>query len=116
MKHCQRKVPPCFGVMKLNVTTVCGAFASSELFATQGEVPHRLLFSASVVGDATGTFSPSPGIANVCCTEQSAHVLNTEKGWEGEAVLPLKNETFSTFPIVPVTLPQTGLRSGVQPS
>src|SRR5487761_1570913 len=116
MKHCQRKVPPAFGVVKLNVTTVCGAFASPSVLATHGEVPHRLLFSWYVVTEAIGTFRPRPGMAKVCCTEQSAHVPNTEIGCEADIVLPLKYWTFSTPPSVPVTRPQVGLRSGVQPS
>src|ERR1700722_13222459 len=58
--------------MKLKVTTACGALAL-WLAAVHGEVPHRLLFSLTVVGEATGTLMPRPGIANVCCTEQSAH-------------------------------------------
>ena len=56
-----------------------------------GDVPHRLLFSLNVVTDAIGTFSPRPGMANVCCTEQSAHVSNVEIGWLARHVLPLKN-------------------------
>src|SRR3984957_14363935 len=101
--------------MKLNVTTACGAFAL-WLAAVHGEVPHRLLFSLTVVGEATGTLMPRPGIANVCWTEQFAHESKVWIGCVGESVLPLKYETSSTPPVVPATRPQTGLRSGVQPS
>src|ERR1700677_2768280 len=100
MKHCQRKVPPFAGVMKLNVITWCGPLV-------HGEVPHRLLFSFSVVGEAMGTLRPRPGMANVCWTLHPEYELSSDTG------LPF---TYSTSPIVPVTWPQIGLRSGVQPS
>ena len=64
--------------MKLNVTTECGASAWSAVLATHGDVAHRALFSSTVGGEAIGTFSPRPGIANVCCTEQLAHESNVE--------------------------------------
>src|ERR1700722_19329009 len=102
--------------MKLNVTTECGAFAWSAVPATQGAVPHSALFSATVVGDATGTLIPRPGMANVCWTEQLAHESKVCNGCAGEDVLPLKYETFSTPPMVPATRPQTGFLSGVHPS
>ena len=47
--------------MKLNVTTWCGPLV-------HGEVPHRLLFAFSVVGEAIGTLMPRPAIVNVCWT------------------------------------------------
>src|SRR5580692_1939733 len=101
--------------MKLNLMTVCGAFAS-WLAAVHGEVPHRFEFSSYVVTDAIGTLRPMPGMAKVCCTEQFAQLSNVVSGVDGVYVLPLKNETFSTSPTVPETLPQSGLRSGVHPS
>src|SRR5215472_16849863 len=120
-KHCQRKMPPVFGVRKLNVTTECGEFPSSAVAPTHGPAAHRALFSATVGGEATGTFTPRPGIANVCCTEQSAHESNVETEVTGPYVFPLYIETFSAFfwPVLvntPATWPQSGLRSGVQPS
>src|ERR1700691_6048022 len=102
--------------MKLNVTTECGAFAWSAEPATQGAVPHSALFSATVVGDATGTLMPRPGIANVCWTEQLAHGPRVCTAGGGETLWPLKYEPFSPPPMVPATRPQTGLRSGVHPS
>ncbi len=83
--------------MKLKLTTVCGP-------DVQGEVPHS---SAVSDGVAIGTFSPMPGIENVCPTLQPDHELMTE------TVLPF---TLIWLPIVPVTLLHKGLRSGVQPS
>ena len=53
-------------------------------------MPHSALFSATVVGDATGTLMPRPGIANVCCTEQFAHESKVCIGADGVDVLPLK--------------------------
>src|SRR5215471_5824280 len=70
----------------------------------QGEVPHR---PSARLGVAIGTFRLMPGIENVCPTLQAPHELSS---WIG---LPF---TYSTPPMVPVTLPNTGLRSGVQPS
>jgi hypothetical protein len=101
--------------MKLKVTTACGALAL-WLAAVHGEVPHRALFSSTVVGEATGTLMPRPGMANVCCTEQFAHESKFVTGAVGPNVLPLKYETSSVPPIVPATCPQSGFRSGVQPS
>src|SRR5580692_4433532 len=108
-------MPPVLGVMKLKVTTACGAFAL-WLAAVHGEVPHRLLFSLTVVGEATGTLMPRPGMANVCCTEQFAHESKVVIGVTGPNFLPSKYETFSISPIVPATCPQSGFRNGVQPS
>src|SRR5580700_567357 len=98
--HCQLNVPPAAGVLKLNVTTWCGPLV-------HGEVPHRLLFAFSDVGEAIGTLMPRPGMVNVCWTLHCAQEFSCETG------LPF---TYSTPPMVPVILPQTGLRSGVQPS
>src|ERR1700722_2875426 len=96
--------------------TVCGEFAS-WLAAVHGEVPHSsLAFSLYVVTDAIGTFRPMPGIAKVCCTEQFAQLSNVASGADGVYDLPVKNETSSVSPMVPETLPKTGLRSGVHPS
>ena len=55
-------------------------------------------------------------MAKVCCTEQFAQESKVVSGADGVYVLPLKNETCSTSPTVPATLPQSGLRSGVHPS
>src|ERR1700677_419584 len=100
MMHCQRKIPPCAGVMKLNCTVMCGPLV-------HGEVPHRLLFSLSVVGEAIGMLMPRPGMVNVCCTLQPAHEFSCFTG------LPF---TYSTPPIVPGTWPNTGLLRSVQPA
>src|SRR5450755_1429267 len=86
--------------MKLKVTTEWGP-------DVHGDAAHKALFSLSVVGDAIATFRPMPGIEKVCPTLQPDHELSTETR------CPF---TFSTLPTVPVTLPQYGLRSGVQPS
>ncbi len=67
-------------------------------------MPQRFAVSP---GDAIGTFRLMPGIENVCPTLQPDQELITVNG------LPL---TYSTWPIVPVTLPKYGLRNGVQPS
>ena len=84
----------------MNVTVACGP-------EVQGEVPQRLLFSFSVVGEAIGTLRPMPGMENVWPTEQLPQELSIGVG------LPL---TYSTFPTVPVTWLQNGFRIGVQPS
>src|ERR1019366_2785752 len=98
--HCQKKSPAVAGAVKLNCTTVTGP-------EVQGDVEHRLLFALKVVGDATGTFRPIPRIENVTPTEHCNHEFRNDTG------LPF---TYSTFPRVPVTFPQYGFRSGVQPS
>src|SRR5579875_165277 len=100
MRHCQKYDPGVAGALKLNVTVVCGP-------EVHGDVPHRLLLAASVVGEAIGTFRPMPGMENVCATEHSPQELSTCVG------LPF---TYSTLPTVPLIFPQNGFRSGVQPS
>ena len=87
MMHCQRNVPPTAGVMKLNVTTWCGPLV-------HGDVPHRLLFAFSVVGEAIGTLMPRSGMVNVCWTLHPDQSSAREIGW------PF---TYSTPPMVPVT-------------
>ena len=84
--------------MKLNVIVSCGP-------DVHGDVPHRLAVSP---GEAIGTFRLMPGIENVWPTLQPDQELSTLTG------LPF---TYAHVPpIVPVTLPQYGFRSGVQPS
>src|SRR5215469_15125087 len=83
--------------MKLNVMTCFGP-------EVQGDVPHRFAVSDGV---PIGTFRSMPGIENVCPTLQPDHELSCVMG------LPF---SYATLPIVPVTLPKNGLRSGVQPS
>ena len=70
-----------------------------------------------MVGDATGTLMPRLGIANVCCTEQSAHESNVVSACAvGQWSCRCRYETFSASLTTPETLPHTGFRSGVQPS
>ena len=77
--------------------------AKSELSRRDILMGARYLAATPLIG----TLSPMPGIENVCPTLQPDHVLMAETG------LPL---TSSVLPIVPVTRPQYGFRSGVQPS
>ncbi len=69
-----------------------------------GELLHRVAVSDGV---SIGTFRLMPGIENVCPTLQPDHELSNETGWPSTRAMP---------PTVPVTWPQNGLRSGVQPS
>ncbi len=43
-----------------------------------GEVPQRLFTELFALGEATGTYMPKAGIANVCPTLQSAQELMTD--------------------------------------
>ena len=67
-RHCQRKTPAWPGVMKLKVSLAYGL-----PFMTHGDSLHRLFADNSAFGEATGTYTPRPGIANVCPTLQSDH-------------------------------------------
>src|ERR1700739_2919426 len=96
-RHCQKQSPVVRGVLKLKVTTSRGP-------DVHGEVPQRFAVSD---GEAIGIFRLMLGIENVCATLQPDHELISLTG------LPL---TSSPPPVVPVTWPKTGFRSGVQPS
>src|SRR5260370_36602066 len=74
IRHCQMKTPGLDGVMKLKATTVWGP-------EVHGDVEHKLLFACRLVGEATGTLSPSPGIEKACCTPHSAHEFSVETGF-----------------------------------
>src|SRR5580658_3052658 len=65
-RHCQKYSPGIFGVLKLNVIVWCGP-------EVHGEVPHRFAVSP---GEPIGTFSPMPGIENVCPTLQPDQELS----------------------------------------
>src|SRR5215468_3151145 len=69
-RHCQRNTPAWSGVMKLKVSLAYGLPC-----VTHGEELHRLFAERSAFGEATGTNTPSSGIANVCPTLQSDHPL-----------------------------------------
>src|SRR5690348_2278164 len=109
-RHCQRKMPPCRGVTKLNDSTACGP-------EVQGDTPHRLLAESRAFGEATGTNRCSAGIAKVWATVQPAQELITETFRGGVATpLLLMMLRFTVPPIVPWTWLQKLFRSGVQPS
>src|SRR5262249_18715515 len=94
------------GDMKLNCITRYGTWLG--LPGEHGDVGHSPGLSAwSSPGVAIGTLTLMDGIENVCPTLQPDHELMKLYG------LPL---TSTTLPRTPVTLPQYGLRSGVQPS
>src|SRR6266487_340730 len=67
-RHCQRNTPAWSGVMKLKVSLAYGL-----PLVTHGDSPHRLFADSCAFGEATGTYRPRPGIANVCPTLQSDH-------------------------------------------
>ena len=58
--------------MKLKVSLAYGL-----PLVTHGESLHRLFADSWAFGEATGTNTPRPGIANVCPTLQSDHELMT---------------------------------------
>src|ERR1700683_2258572 len=73
IRHCQRKMPPCAGLMKLNVSLAYGLPCG-----VHGEELHRLFAERLAFGDATGTYRFMPGIAKVCPALQLAHALMTD--------------------------------------
>src|ERR1700759_5763374 len=75
-RHCQRKTPAWSGVTKLKVSLAYGL-----PLGTHGEELHRLFAESWAFGEATGTNTPSPGIANVCPTLQSDQELMSGVVW-----------------------------------
>src|SRR5215467_11661842 len=100
IRHCQKYAPGVVGAWKLNFIVAFGP-------EVHGDLVHRALFSAMVVGDPIGTLRPMPGMENVCPTEQVRHVSTARTVFPSIVSVP---------PIVPVTLPKNWLRAGVQPS
>ena len=80
IRHCQRYVPALFRRHEAELLHECGP-------EVQGEVPHAELLNSAVLGEATGTNTCRPGIANVCPTlhvfQESivANVLAGPRGW-----------------------------------
>src|SRR5438132_1440166 len=99
-RHCQRNTPPWSGVMKLKVSLAYGL-----PLGTHGEELHRLFAESWAFGEATGTNTPRPGIANVCPTLQSDHELMIGVVSLVTYSLPCWSnwDTVTVLPIVPCT-------------
>src|SRR4029077_12235939 len=92
-KHCQRKMPPWLGTLKLNISTAWGP-------DVQGETPHRLLAESSAFGEATGMNRCRAGMAKVWPTVQPAQPLITETSRGGVATPLLFTMLRLTVPVV----------------
>src|SRR5579859_2214127 len=99
--------------MKLNVSSAYGLPCG-----VHGEELHRLFAERLAFGEATGTYTPSSGIANVCPTLQSDQELMTDVVSLVRYSLPFSSnwETVTVPPMVPWTWLKKLFRSGVQPS
>src|SRR5215469_6421160 len=99
-KHCTRYTPGWLGAMKLKVSLAYGL-----PLVTHGEELHRLFAESWAFGEATGTNTPSSGIANVCPTLQSDQELMSDVVRLLTYSLPCWSncETVTVPPIVPCT-------------
>src|SRR5215467_12103061 len=111
MMHCQRNTPVPW-VLKLKVSS---AYGLPDVW--HGESLHRLFADRSAFGVATGTKTPSSGIANECPTVQSAQVSIVLVELLVTYSLPCWSncETVTLPSVVPWTALQKLLRAGVQP-
>src|SRR5689334_15887181 len=112
-RHCQRKTPAWAGLMKLNVSLAYGL-----PLVVHGDSLHRLFAESSAFGEATGTYRPMPGIANVCPKLQSDQALMTWVGLSVTYSVPCWSywDKVTELTIVPCTWLKKLFRSGVQPS